>query len=254
MSELLDKAGQGGCQMIFLPEGWPTNNTGIGMQKHEVNTIEGSASQMMALKAKQYGMYIISGLYSWIGDTLNNVAALYNRQGAIQAIYKKVQLPDSEAESGAVPGNELPVFTTDFGTIGILICWDYAFPEVARAMALQGAEILFCPIAGDDRGPDMWKVISRSRAVDNAVYFVNAIYDGHSMIINPAGEVLQETGTQNSLIMSTIDLNFSPPWDWVGNAGRGDWKGVWRKDRRGDIFGIRVVHASGGGSVLKIIK
>ena len=180
------------------------------------------------------------------------MSALYDRQGAIQAIYKKVQLPDSEAESGAVPGNELPVFTTDFGTIGILICSDYAFPEVARAMALQGAEILFCPIAGDVRGPDMWKVISRSRAVDNAVYFVNAIYDGHSMIINPAGDVLQETGTQNSLIMATIDLNFSPPWDWVGNAGRGDWKGVWRKDRRGDIFGgIGVVHASGGGSVLK---
>lgn len=252
MSGLLDQAGQAGCQMICLPEGWPTNNTGIGMQKHEVNTIEGSASQMMAVKAKQYGMYIISGLYSWIGDTLNNVAALYNPQGSIQAIYKKVQLPDSEAESGAVPGNELPVFTTDFGTIGILICWDYAFPEVARAMALKGAEIIFCPIAGDVRGPDMWKVISRSRAVDNAVYFVNSIYDGHSMIINPAGDVLQETGTQNSLIMATIDLNFSPPWDWVGNAGRGDWKGVWRKDRRGDIFGgIGVVLASGGGSVLK---
>ncbi|MBK9928459.1 MAG: hypothetical protein IPP04_01115 [Saprospiraceae bacterium] len=86
MSELLDKAGQGGCQMIFLPEGWPTNNTGIGMLKHEVSTIEGSASRMMALKARQYGMYIISGLYSWIRDTLNNVAALYDRQGAIQAI------------------------------------------------------------------------------------------------------------------------------------------------------------------------
>lgn len=236
LSELLDQAGKQGVQIICLPEGWTTNNTGVAMQKNEVNTLDGSASKMMAAKAKQYGMYIVSGLYSWVGDTLNNVAVLYNKKGEIQSVYKKVQLPDSEAESGAVPGNELPVFDTDFGRIGILICWDYAFPEVPRALALKGAEILFCPIAGDVRGDDTWKVIARSRAVDNGVYFVTAIYDGHSVIINPGGEVLEESGVQNSLLTHTVDLNFSPAWDWVGNAGRGQWKGVWRKDRRSDIF------------------
>jgi predicted amidohydrolase len=237
MSELLDKAGTSGCQIVCLPEGWPTGNTGLGMSKVEANTLDGSASRMMAQKAKQYGMYIVSGLYSWQGDTMNNVAVLYDRQGNRQAVYKKIQLPDAEAEQGAVPGNSLPVFTTDFGKIGILICWDYAFPEVSRIMALNGAEILFCPIAGDIRGTDVWKITARSRAVDNGVYFVTSIYDGHSVIINPAGDVLQETGTQGTLITATIDLNFSPPWDWLGNEGRGEWKGVWRKDRRSDLFG-----------------
>ncbi|MEP7323948.1 MAG: carbon-nitrogen hydrolase family protein [Saprospiraceae bacterium] len=236
MGDLLDQAGKAHCQIICLPEGWTTSNTGIGMQKNEVNTIDGSASRMLSQKAKQYGMYIVSGLYTWTGDTLHNIAALYDRQGIIQSIYKKVHLPDSEAESGAVPGNSLPVFNTDFGKIGILICWDYAFPEVSRALALKGAEILFCPIAGDVRGTDIYKIISRSRAVDNGVYFVNSIFDGHSMIINPAGDILQESGTQGTLLMATIDLNFSPSWDWIGNEGRGDWKGVWRKDRRPDIF------------------
>jgi hypothetical protein len=47
---------------------------------------------------------------------------------------------------------------------------------------------------------------------------------------------LQESGTQGTLITATIDLNYNPPWDWIGNAGRGVWKGVWRKDRRSDIF------------------
>ena len=238
MGKLLDDAGTSGCRIVCLPEGWATSNTGLSMKKVEANTLEGSASRMMAQKAKQYGMYIVSGLYSWVGDTLNNVAVLYDRQGKIQAVYKKVELPDNETEEGAVPGNALPVFTTDFGTIGMLVCWDYAFPEVSRALAIKGAEILFCPIAGDLRGTDGYKVISRSRAIDNGVYFVNSIYDGHSMIINPAGDILQETGTQGTLITATIDLNYNPPWNWLGNVGRGVWKGVWRKDRRSDLFGV----------------
>jgi predicted amidohydrolase len=192
---------------------------------------------MMASKAKQYGMYIISGLYNWTGDTLYNIAVLYDRNGKIQSIYKKVQLPDSESELGAVPGNSLPVFETDFGRIGILICWDSFFPEVSRILALKGAEILFCPIWGDFRNAESWKITAQSSALDNGVYYVTSIFDGRSLIVNPAGEILQETGTQGTLLTADIDLNFNPPWDWIGNAGRGIWKGVWRKDRRSDIFG-----------------
>jgi len=238
MGKLLDEAGAAGCQIVCLGEGWPTCNTDIGMKKDEANTLEGSASTMMAQKAKQYGMYIVSGLYSWVGDTLSNVAVLYDRQGKIQGIYTKVQLPDSETEAGAVPGNSFPVFTTDFGKIGILICYDNFYPEVSRTLALNGAEILFNPIWGDLRGrnSDVEKIIARSRAVDNGVYFVNSIYDGYSLIVNPAGDILQETNTQGTLITATIDLNFNPPWDWVGNAGRGVWKGIWRKDRRADLY------------------
>lgn len=236
MGKLIDQAGNSGCNIICLPEGWATCNTGIGMKKNEVNALEGSASKMMAEKAKQYKMYIISGLYGWQGDVLSNIAVLYDKQGKIQGTYSKVHLPDGEAQDGAVPGNSFPVFTTDFGKIGMLICWDYAFPEASRALALNGAEILFCPIWGDIRGTDIWKIISRTRAIDNGVYFVNSIYDGHSMIINPAGDVLQESGVQGTLLMQEIDLNYSPAWDYIGNEGRGDWKGVWRTDRRPETY------------------
>ncbi len=237
MSDWLDKAGEAGCDIVCLPEGWPTCDTGLGMTKVEANTLDGSASRMMSQKARQYKMYIVSGLYSWSGDTLKNVAVLYDRQGKIQGVYEKIQLPDSETEAGAVPGNKFPVFTTDFGTIGILICWDSAFPEISRMLAVKGAEILFCPIWGDVRGPESWKLTARSRAFDNGVYFVTNIFDGHSVIVNPAGEVLQESGQQGTMLTATIDLNYNPPWDWIGNAGRGVWKGVWKKDRRSDIFG-----------------
>jgi predicted amidohydrolase len=237
MSEMLDKAGKAGCDIVCLPEGWPTCDTGLGMTKVEANTIGGSASVMIAKKAKEYGMYIVSGLYNWDGDTLKNVAALYDRQGKIQGIYEKVQLPDSETEQGAVPGKTLPVFRTDFGTIGILICWDSAFPEISRGLAVNGAEMLLCPIWGDVRGTDAWKVTARSRAIDNGVYFITNIFDGHSVIVNPAGDILQESGVQGTLLTQKIDLNFSPEWYWIGNAGLGVWDGVWRKDRRSEVYG-----------------
>jgi predicted amidohydrolase len=237
MSDMLDQAGKAGCDIVCLPEGWPTCDTGLGMTKTESNTLDGSASRMMSQKAKQYRMYIVSGLYSWVGDTLKNVAVLYDRDGVIKGVYEKIQLPDSETEAGAIPGNSFPVFNTDFGTIGILICWDSAFPEISRMLALNGAEILFCPIWGDVRGQESWKITARARAMDNGVYFVTNIFDGHSLIVNPAGEILQESGKQGTLMTATIDLNYNPPWNWIGNAGRGVWKGVWRKDRRSDIFG-----------------
>lgn len=238
MSEMLDKAGKAGCDIVCLPEGWPTCDTGLGMEKVEANTLEGTASVMMSKKAKEYGMYIVSGLYSWKGDTLKNVAVLYDRQGRMQGTYEKVQLPDSETEQGAVPGTSLPVFTTDFGKIGILICWDIAFPEISRILALNGAEMLLCPIWGDVRGTtEAWKVTARSRAIDNGVYFVTNIFDGRSVIVNPAGDILQESGTQGTLLTETIDLNFNPQWYWIGNAGLGVWDGVWRKDRRSEVYG-----------------
>ena len=238
MSEMLDKAGKAGCDIVCLPEGWPTCDTGLGMTKVEANTIGGSASVMMSEKAKKYGMYIVSGLYDWQGDTLKNVAVLYDRQGKIQGKYEKVQLPDSETEQGAVPGTKFPVFTTDFGKIGILICWDIAFPEISRSLAINGAEMLFCPIWGDVRGTtEAWKVTARSRAIDNGVFFVTNIFDGHSVIVNPAGDILQESGIQGTLLTQKIDLNFSPEWYWLGNAGLGVWDGVWRKDRRSEVYG-----------------
>ncbi|MBI5008413.1 MAG: carbon-nitrogen hydrolase family protein [Bacteroidia bacterium] len=238
MSEMLDKAGSAGCDIVCLPEGWPTCDTGLGMTKVEANTLGGSASVMMSEKAKKYGMYIVSGLYDWQGDTLKNVAVLYDRQGKIQGVYEKVQLPDSETEQGAVPGTKFPVFTTDFGKIGILICWDIAFPEISRILAVNGAEMLFCPIWGDVRGnTGAWKVTARSRAIDNGVYFVTNIFDGHSVIVNPAGDILQESGTQGTLLTQKIDLNFSPEWYWLGNAGLGVWDGIWRKDRRSESYG-----------------
>jgi len=143
---VLDQAGNAGCDIVCLGEGWATLNTGIGWQKDAANQVPGTASNAVAAKADQHNMYVVAGFYDWNGDTLYNVAVLFDRDGNQAGYYKKVHLPNSEVEGGIVPGNEYPVFQTDFGTIGMQVCWDYDFPEGCRILALKGAEMIFCEI------------------------------------------------------------------------------------------------------------
>jgi predicted amidohydrolase len=79
-----------------------------------------------------------------------------------------------EVEDGETPANEYRVFETDLGRIGILICWDFVFPETFRIMRLEGAEIVFLPIAGDPRARH-WDTVTRARALDNGLYLVGSV-------------------------------------------------------------------------------
>jgi predicted amidohydrolase len=144
--------------------------------------------------------------------------------------YSKTHLPQEEAESGITAGDLYPVFDTDFGRIGITICWDLQFPEPFAAMARKGAELILLPIWG---GND---ILARARAIENHCYLVSSSYDMKSMLINPKGDVLAELmcGQIEGKVLAgaTIDLE-QPVLDlpWLGNLrGR-----VW-SERRGDLY------------------
>ena len=98
--------------------------------------------------ARQYNLYIVAGLLEKDGNVVYNTAVLIDKKGKIVGKYRKISLPREEIDGGITPGDETPVFDTDFGRIGMMICWDVTFPETARALAKQGAEVIFLPIAG----------------------------------------------------------------------------------------------------------
>ena len=93
-------------------------------------------------------MYIVAGLTERDGRAVYNTAVLIDRHGSVAGEYRKVYLPREEIEGGLTPGQALPVFETDFGRIGMMICWDSEYVDPARALALRGAEIVFVPAAG----------------------------------------------------------------------------------------------------------
>ena len=169
------------------------------------------------------------------GEKTYDTAVLIDRRGNIAGKYRKTHLPLAEVEDGETAGNEYPVFDTDFGRIGILICWDFFFPEAMRIMRLKGAEVVFLPIAGDP-GARHWDIVSRARALDNGVYVVASVSDGaDSRIINPDGEVV--ANTTDGLATADLDLSKESRLWWlsVGPAD-GEAKSLVIEERRPDTY------------------
>jgi predicted amidohydrolase len=193
MSAIVDRAGAEKPDVILLTEA-PSDRGVSGPLDQLAETIPGGPStRMLAEKARRYRSYIVVSLHEKEGGTIYNTAVLLDRRGEVAGKYRKVHLATAEGERGITPGSTFPVFQTDFGKVGMLVCWDNWFPESARALRLKGAEIILLPIAGDG-GPGHWDPISRARAIDNGVYLVSSsTYHNPSRKNDPHGEVLAET-------------------------------------------------------------
>ena len=235
MGEVLDRAGRESPDIVLLTEIFV--DRGIpGPPQAQAQPIPGPATALLAEKARQYKSYIITTLLESDGGRTYNAAVLIDREGRLAGKYRKTHLPLAEVEDGITPGSEYPVFDTDFGRIGIMICWDAFFPETARILRLQGAEILFWPTAGDP-GARHWDVTTRARAVDNGVYVVTSVSKGlASRIVDPDGEVVAEA--TDGLATANLDLTKESRQWWlsVGPAD-GEAKSLSIHERRPDTYG-----------------
>jgi predicted amidohydrolase len=193
---------------------------------------------LLAAKARQYRSYVVASLNVCEADLVYNSTYLFDRDGRMSGVYRKVHLPLSEAEAGVTPGRDYAVFDTDFGRVGLLVCWDVWFPEPARLLRLAGAEVILAPLAGDVV-PRHWDVVSRARAVDNAVYFVSANTEvgSASRIVDPDGEVLAETSEDFGIAVAELELDKRRGVRWlsVGDA-EGDPSQLYLKERRPETY------------------
>ena len=144
---------------------------------------------------------------------------LLARNGTLAGKYRKVCLPDEEIDGGITPGKDYPVFDTDFGRIGMMICWDVHFPEVAREMSARGAEVLLMPIWGGN------ELLTRARATENQVYLVASGYDFRTGIFDQAGDRIANAEKDPSVVVAEVDLNARRLWPWLG-----EWRArIWRE-------------------------
>jgi predicted amidohydrolase len=109
--------------------------------------LDGPNMALCARTARECGIHLIAGLYLQQDGLARNAAVLWNPAGQIAGIYHKVHLPLGEGEYVAA-GNSYPVFETDLGPLGMLVCWDNQYPEAARALALNGAKLIAVPTWG----------------------------------------------------------------------------------------------------------
>ena len=186
---------------------------------HTLNAISGLA--------KKHRVYILSGsIPEKENSNIYNTSYLFDKQGKIIAKHRKMHLFDIDVkdkiyfkESDTLTqGDSFTVCDTEFGKVGIGICYDIRFPQLAQIMADKGAEILFYPGAFNmTTGPAHWELLFRSRALDNQVFCIgvapalnkNASYHsyGHSIAVNPWGEVICQLDQKEELKTVEIDLD-----------------------------------------------
>ncbi len=227
-----------GAQLVVLQE---LHNSLYFCQTEDVGNfdlaepIPGPSTQLFGELAKEHGVVIVTSLFERrTAGLYHNTAVVIERDGSIAGIYRKMHIPDDPAyyeKFYFAPGDLgfRPIDTT-VGRLGIMVCWDQWYPEAARLMALQGAEVLIYPTAigyestdtpGEQQRQRMaWQTVQRGHAVANGlpVVAVNRVghepdpsgqtngitFWGSSFVAGPQGEIVYEASAdeEESIIVS----------------------------------------------------
>ncbi len=209
--------------IVCLPEGISLVSTGRSYVEVS-EPVPGPTTEALGVLARELGAYVVAGIYERVAPAVYNTAVLIDRRGQLVGSYRKTHLPREEWEAGIAPGDGYPVFQTDFGRIGLMICWDLQFPEPWRALGLQGAEIAFVPAWGGS------EVLLQARAIENHMFVVSSGYDIKSGIIAPDGKVVCEASADTPVVVATIDLDQKIYQPWIGDMSTRTWK-----ERRGHL-------------------
>jgi predicted amidohydrolase len=218
-----------GAKVVALPEVFIWR----GEKRRErefAEAVPGPTSTAMARLARELGIHLLGGsILEEIPGSQKayNTSLLFDPTGTLLASYRKIHLFDVDLANGVSlresatreHGDSLVVVKTAQCAIGLTVCYDLRFPELYRALAHQGAEIIFVPSAFTAyTGQAHWEALLRARAIENQVYVVapdqfgkspkSFETHGHSMIVDPWGRVLAELADGPGVITAEIDLDY----------------------------------------------
>lgn len=227
-SEFVKKAKEQGADITILPEmfncPYKTSNFPVFAEKEG-----GECYRLLSDVAKTHGIYLVAGTMPEkdAEGKVYNTSYAFDRKGQKIGKHRKMHLFDIDVKGGQYfkesetlsAGNEATVFETEFGKMGLAICYDFRFPELARLMVEEGAKVIIVPAAFNmTTGPAHWEVMFRSRAIDNQVYTigiapardVNSCYTsyGNSIMVSPWGEVILRMDEKEGISTGTLDLDY----------------------------------------------
>jgi len=245
---LLEQTGRAGSDIVCYPEdiqgiahyGYYLDD--IELFTGLVETVPGPTTERVAEVARRHAMHVVFGIFEREGGAIYNTAALVGRKGELIGKYRKTHLPAVEAWN-ETHGDGFPVFAADFGTVGMLICYDILFPEAVRCLTLNGAEILFNPTmsyAAPRECEDGPLMRVRMRALDNFTPLVVSLCGRGSLLVDSFGNVLaQAQPGVEEVIGATIDLDATPMdhSQWELFTGTADVKARLLQERRPTAYG-----------------
>jgi predicted amidohydrolase len=214
------------ADLVVLGETVPTINVREEAYK-TAQPIPGPATEYFGQLAKKYNLHIAFSLYERDRHLVYNAAVLMGPDGQLIGKYRKVCLPPSEVAEGIAPGNDYPVFDTKFGKVGLMVCYDGFFPEVARELSKRGAEVIAWPVYGCNT------LLARARACENHVYLVSSTFmepkDGWmiSAVFDQTGKPIAQAEKWGTVAVAEVDLN----QPYIGPYNLGDFRAMVPRQR-----------------------
>ncbi len=212
------QAGEKSIDILCYPELALTGYDLSVFKKNQAESLECSDSMILSLlsnQARYYNMIIIIGMPIVGKKGVENSAVVINNNGNIIGHYSKTHLWALEKRC-FVQGEFINTFETLFGNIGVMICYDAGFPEVARKMTLNDAKIIFTLAAWRIEDKYMWDNNLLQRALENTVFVAgvniigkqgNSYLFGNSKIVSPYGKIINSLSNEEALLIQEIDLN-----------------------------------------------
>ena len=212
--EMAESCLKEGADLVFFPEAFQyVFDRSIVRDSVRLLKISAQWKQRCSDLARKYHAYIVPWDYEYADGKVYNSSYIIDREGKEIGRYRKVHLTHGEQMRGLSNGENFPVFDLDIGKVGIMICWDNYFPESARCLGNNGAELILYPLYGDTLVPQ-WEIKLKARAIDNVLHIACTQIDENNDvaftgIVAPDGEIVERFRDPSYKV---VEIDVGKPW------------------------------------------
>jgi predicted amidohydrolase len=244
----IDAAGKRGVDLIVLPEGVNIGSGGAIPYRKAAEPVDSPTLRLVAEKATKYGVYIVYPFIEREGERVFNSAAVFARDGSLLGVYRKTHEPRVVVLNEKVSlGREFPVFDTDIGRIGVLICYDTITPEPALILGLKGVDLIVYPHMIQPLENEYFHITTRAKAFDSSLYIAAAGWArpfekaggplSATCLIDWEGKVLaQGSKTDPGIVYCEARLKRPRITEWLGVVEKAEWRKVLWGERRPHLY------------------